>query len=261
MTSNVEHMARRVGQHDWLEKAARVGYAVNGLMHLLIAWIALQVAWGFSGDSADQSGALSQLSNNTFGRVMLWIAVIGFLGLAILQLTKGFAGTAYEAKDRVKEGSKGLVYLVLTWTAFTYAKGDSSNSEQTINDVTASLMARPFGMALVGLVGAVIIGVGIYHVVKGWKKKFISDLDKHPGTFFVRSGQIGYVARGVALFIVGGLFILAAINSNPAEAGGLDAALRSLTDEPFGKPLLTLIALGFAAFGVYSFARAKHAEV
>lgn len=261
MTSNVEHVARRVGQQDWLEKAARVGYAVNGLMHLLIAWIALQVAWGFSGDTADQSGALSQLSSNPFGRVLLWIGVIGFLGLTILQLTKAIAGTAYETKDRLKEGAKAVAYAALAWTAFKYAQGGSSNSEQQINDFTASLMAKPFGMALVALIGVVIVGIGVYHVIKGWKKKFISDLDQHPGAFFVRSGQIGYIARGVALFIVGGLFILAAVNSNPAEAGGLDAALRSLTDEPFGRPLLTLIAFGFAAFGVYSFARAKHATV
>lgn len=261
MTSNVEHLAHRVGQHDWLDKAARVGYAVNGLLHLLIAWIALQIAFGFSGDSADQSGALSHLSNNTFGRIMLWIAVAGFIGLTILQLTKAFAGTAYKTSDRVKEGSKAPVYAVLAWTAFNYAKGDSSNSEQSINDFTASLMAKPLGMALVAAIGVVIIGIGVYHVVKGWKKKFISDLDEHPGAFFVRSGQIGYIARGGALFIVGGLFVLAAINGNPAEAGGLDAALRSLTDEPFGVPLLVLIAFGFAAFGVYSFARAKHADV
>ncbi len=261
MTANVEHVAHRVGQNDWLDKAARVGYAVNGLLHLLIAYIAIQIAIGSSGDSADQSGALSQLSSNAFGRVVLWIAVIGFVGLTILQLTKGIAGTAYETKDRLKEGSKAIVYAALAWTAFNYAKGDSSNSEQQINDFTASLMAKPLGMALVALIGIVIIGIGVYHVVKGWKKKFISDLDQHPGTFFVRSGQIGYIARGVALFIVGGLFVLAAINSNPAEAGGLDAALRSLTDEPFGRPLLALIAFGFAAFGVYSFARAKHADV
>jgi hypothetical protein len=257
----MKQAARRVGQHDWLDKAARVGYAVNGLLHLLIAWIAIQIAIGSSGDSADQSGALSHLSNNTFGRIMLWIAVVGFVGLTILQLTKAIAGTAYKASDRLKEGSKAIVYAALAWTAFNYAKGDSSNSEQQINDFTASLMAKPLGMALVALIGVVIIGIGVYHVNKGWKKKFISDLDQHPGTFFVRSGQIGYIARGVALFIVGGLFVLAAINSNPAEAGGLDAALRSLTDEPFGRPLLALIAFGFAAFGVYSFARAKHANV
>jgi hypothetical protein len=259
-TDDVKQMAQRAGENDAVEKAARVGYVVNGLMHLLIGWIALQIAWGFSGDSADQSGALSHLSNNGLGRTILWIGVVGFLGLVVWQLTEAIGGSP-KASDRVKAVSKALVYAALAWTAFTFASGSHSSSKSQTTDFTASLMSKPFGSALVVIVGAVVFGVAVYHVRKGWKKKFLSDLDTNPGTFFVRSGQIGYIAKGVALTIVAFLFVYAAMTNNPKEATGLDGALRSLVDEPFGKPLLTFIAIGFVAYGIYSFARARHGDV
>ena len=42
---------------------------------------------------------------------------------------------------------------------------------------------------------------------------------------------------------------------------GLDGALKTLRDEPFGTALLVAMALGFAAYGLYSFSRSRHARV
>ena len=75
-----------------------------------------------------------------------------------------------------------------------------------------------------------------------------------------RLGQVGYPAKGVALAVVGGLIGWAAISFDPEKASGLDGALRTLLDAPFGKALLTLVALGIAAFGVYVFFRARFPE-
>ena len=45
--------ARQVGQSDGLENLARVGLLAYGLVHLLVAWIAIQLAWfGGSEESA-----------------------------------------------------------------------------------------------------------------------------------------------------------------------------------------------------------------
>lgn len=74
----------------------------------------------------------------------------------------------------------------------------------------------------------------------------------------VRLGQAGYVAKGVSLGIVGGLSVLAAWTYDPQKAGGLDTALQTLLDQPLGPYLLTLVALGIAAFGAYCFAWARY---
>jgi hypothetical protein len=261
----VKLAASRASDHPALEAAARVGYAVSGLLHLLIGWITVQIAVGGSGKSADQSGALGALANNGLGKLLLWLAVVGFLGLALWQLTDAAVGHAGADKvvwgERAKAFGKAAVYLVLAWSSFSFARGKSSSSKSQSQDFTASLLEKPGGRALVVLVGVGVIAVGAYHVHKGWTKKFLQDLEDHPGTWATRAGRFGYVAKGVALAIVGFLFCAAGFHKQAKEASGLDGALRSLRDEPFGSGLLVVMALGFASYGLYSFARARHAKV
>ena len=128
-------------------------------------------------------------------------------------------------------------------------------------DFTASLLDKPGGRVLVIIIGIAVIAVGAYHVYKGAKKKFLQDLQDHPGTWATRAGRVGYIAKGVALVIVGFLFCAAGVHKQAKEASGLDGALKSLRDQPFGPALLVVMAVGFAAFGLYSFSRAKHAKV
>ena len=122
-------------------------------------------------------------------------------------------------------------------------------------------MGSPGGRLLVGVVGLVVLGIAGYHVYKGWTKKFLEDLREHPGDWAVTAGRIGYIAKGVALVIVGFFFLVAAWQADPDKAQGLDGALKTLKDAPFGPFLLTLVAVGIAAYGVYSFARSRYARV
>jgi hypothetical protein len=257
----VRYAAQRAENQDALLMAARVGYAVNGVLHLLIGWIALSLAWGLgASQSADQSGALGTLASNTFGRVLLWIAVVGWLGLGLWHLLQAVISRG-DAKDRLKYAAKGATYLAVCWLAFEFARGSSSSSSEQTADFTGSLMSQPFGTALVILVGLVIIGVGIYHIHKGWKKKFLADLVEHPGEAVEKLARFGYIAKGVALIVVGGLFGIAALENDPEEATGLDGALKTLLDAPAGQWLVTLVGLGFIAFAIYSFVRAKKARI
>ncbi|HEV7195957.1 MAG TPA: DUF1206 domain-containing protein [Pedococcus sp.] len=264
-TYDVKRVASRASDHPALEAAARAGYAVSGLLHLLIGWIALQVAFGSVSKSADQSGALSALSANGLGKLLLWVAVAGFLGLALWQVADAVAGHPGSGRDawggRAKAAGKAVVYLALAWSAFGFARGRVTSSKAQSVDFTANLLAKPGGRAVVVVVGLAIVAVGIYHVVKGWTRKFLRDLEDSPGTWATRAGRVGYIAKGVALVIVGILFSAAGLHQQANEATGLDGALRTLRNEPFGMVLLALMAVGFAAFGLYSFARARHAKV
>ncbi|MBO1751580.1 DUF1206 domain-containing protein [Actinotalea sp. BY-33] len=261
MTHSARSAAAEAGDHPVVEKGARLGYAANGVLHLVLGWLALQLALGSSSGDADQSGALAQLGSTAIGSVLLWLIVVGFVLLALWQLSE--VAVRDSAGDRVKAGAKAVVYAVLAVTAFRSVQGSGSGSsgdEQTTS-LTATLMEQPFGRVLVGLVGLGIIAVGVYHVVKGWKKKFLEDLQRHPGTWGERAGRAGYVAKGIALAVVGGLFGWAAVTHDPEEAQGLDGALQTILEAPFGQVLLVLVALGLAAYGVYSFFRARYGKV
>ena len=86
-------------------------------------------------------------------------------------------------------------------------------------------MVLPFGQVLVGAVGAIVIGVGIAQIVKGVKQKFTEDLDRGVRPAVRRLGTVGYCVKGIALGIIGGLFVWAAVTYDPKKAGGMDAAL------------------------------------
>ena len=261
-TTEASTAAREAGNSKVVEWGARLGYITVGVIHLLIAWIALKVAWGIGGGSkkADTSGALQTLSSSGGGIVLLWICVVGFLLLAVWQLFEAALGFG-ETADRLKAAAKGVTYLFFAWSTFKVGQGASSSAEKQTEDFTAGLMGSPGGRLLVGVVGLVVLGIAGYHVYKGWTKKFLEDLRENPGQWAVTAGRIGYIAKGIALVIVGFFFLVAAWKADPDKAQGLDGALKTLKDAPFGPFLLTLVAAGIAAYGVYSFARSRYARV
>ncbi|NNM45355.1 DUF1206 domain-containing protein [Knoellia koreensis] len=263
-STDVKGAADRASDHPALTAAARAGYAVSGLIHLLIGWIALQVALGGGGKNADQSGALSTLAGNPLGKALLWVAVIGFLALAIVQLAEALLASG-EGKDLWKDRGKAVgqmvLYLALASSALTFARGGSKNSRSQSQDFTASLLDKPGGRLLVIVIGLAVLAAGGYHVYKGWSEKFLEDLESHPGRAATVLGRVGFIAKGLVLAIVGVLFVAAGLHRRAAEASGMDGALKSLREQPFGTILLILIAAGLVAFGLYCFARAKHAKV
>jgi hypothetical protein len=54
---------------------------------------------------------------------------------------------------------------------------------------------------------------------------------------------------------------VAAWTADAQDVKGLDGALKSFLALPFGRALLTVVALGIAGYGVYSFARARYARL
>ena len=260
MTSSVHGAARGASDHPIVEKGARLGYAASGVLHLVLGWLAVQLAWGSDSGSADQTGALEQLAENPVGGVLLWLVVVGLVLLGVWQAAEAVVGK--ETKDRVKAAAKAVGYLALAFTALRVATGSGGgDSEEQTTSITATIMENPLGRVLVGLVGLGIVGVGVYHVVKGWKRKFLDDLRSHPPHGVELAGRVGYIAKGIALGVVGILFVAAAMQDDADEAGGMDAALNSLLDLPAGPVILTVVGLGIAAYGVYSFGRAKYAKV
>ncbi|GIG19862.1 membrane protein [Cellulomonas chitinilytica] len=259
-------------ERSW-ELAARCGYVVSGVLHGLIGLLALRLALGDESKEADQSGALQTVAQTPFGAVVLWFAVVAFVALGAWQAAIALRGRPGASSgpgersrgERAKAAAKAVVYLALAVTSYAFATGGGSSSDQQTTDTTARLMQAPGGRLLVGVVGAAVVVVGVYHVVKGLRQKFLRDLRALPGgrvgTAVRWSGMVGYVAKGVALAVVGVLFVVAAWHANPQEAGGIDTALRTLQQQPAGDLLLALVAVGLMAFGVYSFVRARFGKV
>lgn len=232
-----------------------VGLMAYGLIHLLIAWIALQVAWGGSREEASHHGALQELADTPFGGIMLWAVAIGLFALVIWQGLE----LAFGAHKATAVG-RGLVYLALGISALRVATGSGGSSEARQKALSARLMTETPGRILVGLAGLAVIAVAAHHFYKAVTRQFTRDLTGGVSSNTILLGRIGYGVKGVALLIVGGLIAWAAISYEPAKAGELDTALRTLKGQPFGPFLLTAVALGIACFGVYCFVWSRNAK-
>jgi hypothetical protein len=245
-----------------------VGLVSYGIVHLVLAWISAQVALsGGGGEDASSIGALKQLGQQPFGLALLWVMAIGLLALVLWQGLVAIGGKpGSDPKDQLKNRGRAIgravVYLVLGVTAARVAagagSGGSGNAEET---VSARLMSVPFGRVLVVAVGVAVLAVGISQIVKGVKQNFVEDdLAGGVGRGVIILGTVGWVAKGVALGLIGLLFGWAALKHDPKKAGGMDAALGTLRDQPFGPVLLLIMTAGFVAFGLYCFAWAKNAK-
>ncbi len=259
VSGSAKKAAGRTGDHPVVEWGARLGYGASGVLHLLLAYLTAQIALGDGGTQASQSGALATLAAEPVGQVLLWVIAVGFALLAVWQLTEVI--TRSETFDKAKAGGKLVLYGALAWTSFTFASGGRTSSNKQTQDFTVTLMKAPAGRLLVGLLGVAVIGIAAYHVYKGWREKFLDDLQEHPGRWVVIAAKVGYIGKGIALAAVGILFITAAIQQQAGTVTGMDGALRSMQDLPAGPVILLGIALGLAAYGVYSFARARYARV
>ena len=254
-----------------LELLARVGLVAYGLVHLLIGWLALQIAWnGSSGRSADASGALKTLAAQPFGKALLWLLVIGLAALAVWQAGTAIWGHrhrdgAQRTRKRVTSAARVVVYAALAYSAASVARGAGSSSSQSQKQVTAGVLDWPGGRVIVVLAGLVIIGVGVAHIAKAVKQSFLEDLDTSSMSVKTRKvvarlGSGGYLAKGVALGVLGGLLAYATATYD-RQRTGLDGAMQTIADQPFGKFLLTAVAAGFLAFGLFAFVQSRHRQM
>ena len=277
-TGQLGDAAQQLHRSTALELVMRVGIVAFGLVHLLIAWIALDLAWTTDKRSANSRGALHSLAAQPFGGVLLWVTAIALVGLAIWQLLEAVVGRSprrgfSRVRRRLTCLGRACVCGVLAVLAFGMAAnsgggggkgggGGGSGAGSSKDTMTAHVLNMTGGQTLVTLIGLGIVAVGIFEFAYGVRKSFRDDLDPRAlsgihGTAVERLGQAGYMAKGIAVGIVGGLFVWAAVTYDPNKAGGLDSALKTLLDQPFGAWLLSAVALGLAAFGVFCAAWAR----
>jgi flagellar biogenesis protein FliO len=269
--SNVRYTASRAADSKPLEYLVRGGFICYGVIHLLFAWVAMQVAVGRSDAESDQSGALQNLASKPFGETMVIVVVVGMVALAIWQAFEAVIGESGErdseaVAERVISGARAIVYLWLAWIGVRVVSGTNASQGDNQQRNASSLMDSTGGRWLVGLIGVVVVAVGVGLLIYGVKKKFVKHLNTMRMTPTVhrttrRLGVVGYSAKGVAYALAGGLVVIAAVTYDPDKARGLDSALKTLAGQPYGPWLLALIALGIAAFGVFCFAQARYRKV
>jgi len=267
-----KRVAQEAEQSAPFQVLARAGYGASGLVHILIGAIALVVAVGGDGVT-DQSGALMAVASVPFGFVLLWCVAVTLWALAAWQLLDGILmGAASDSGRevvskwgrRIGAWGQAVIFAALGAIAAAAALGARVNTEEATEAASRELLRFPGGPVLLVLAGLGIGIGGVVFIVMGVRRSFRNKVDlpdTKSGRAIAGLGLVGFIAKGVALVIVGLLLIIASLSSNAATAGGLDGALRALLKLPYGPLLVTEVGLGFIAYGIFCLFRARYARL
>jgi hypothetical protein len=253
---------------------ARWGYATKGLVYLLIGALALKLALGLGGAATSRAGALRVIDVGPVGRVLLAIITVGLIGYALWSLLRAAvdpegAGRGLKgAAQRVGYAIIGVSYATTAYAALRIVLGSGgggggAGSDAATRSWTARLLALPFGVALVVVVGLVVIGVAAFLGYRAYAAKLdrrldLSRLSAQGRRAVLVLGRGGYAALGVVFGLVGLFLVVAALRHNPHEARGLGGALADLLQQPYGHVLLAVVALGLIAYGGYALVQARY---
>ncbi|MCW2494461.1 DUF1206 domain-containing protein [Jatrophihabitans sp.] len=267
--ADVRTAARRSADGPFMAGAARFGLGSRAVVYLVIAWLALQIASGHHNHQANQRGAMADIVHHTFGSVIVAVLGIGLAAYGLWRLSQaafGVAGEGTKAGPRLQSLARGVIYLGLSVSTFTFLAGASTQGQaEQQSTLTARLMRHTSGRWLVGAAGLVVIVVGLAMIRDGLRRKFedqlrMNELNARTRTAVVTLGVVGTAARGIVFAVAGGMVLDAAWTFDPGKSAGLDGALRTLADRSFGALLLGTLSLGLAAFGLFGLASARWAK-
>ncbi|MCC0179485.1 DUF1206 domain-containing protein [Waterburya agarophytonicola K14] len=258
-----------------METFARFGYAAKGFVYGEIGILALLAAFSVGGgDTTDTSGALQAISQQPFGKILLASIALGLVGYALWRLIQGIKDPQDKGRDakgiftRLGHISSGIVYLGVAINAGLLAIGASSSGGESNSkqDWTVMVLQQPLGRWLVGIAGALTIGIGFWRIYRAYKTKFrkklnLNELSSQKQNLLVNISRFGIAARGVVFVMIGFFIIQAAKNYDPEKVKGLDGALLTLAQQPFGKALLALMALGLICYAIYLLIQARYRRI
>ncbi|MHA7218049.1 DUF1206 domain-containing protein [Arthrobacter sp. MDT1-48-3] len=262
-TARAADAVEQVSDTRALDVAARLGFAALAVVHILIGVIALRLAFGGNGE-AEPTGALEEVAEGPLGTPIMWICAVGCAGLALWQLSEAtlrarHLPTGERIGKHISSGALVVIYGSMAGTFARFGLGDGPDSSESTVDFTRSLLSSGPGVVLVFVAAAVVLGIGAHFVVKGIRRGFRPELrtfeDTTRGRLIDLLGVVGHVAKGLALLLVGGLFVIAGLTRDPQESTGLDGSLKALQYHPFGVHVLTVIAIGLVCYGVFAIIR------
>ena len=264
---HAERAAREAS--PWIESLARMGYVAKGVVYVVIGSLALREALGLGGETTGPSSAFRSIGSQPFGSIMVALLAAGLACYALWKLVQGIMDPDEKGSDahgilrRVGYVGSCVIRCCLAFIAAQSILGAEDSSEDAM---TASAMAYqpPLGQLLVGVVGLVVIGVGLYQLYAAYEAKFLPEpkLERmgESGTRWITyAGRVGTTA--LAIGVAGAFLLLAAYRSDPSETRGLGEALETLQRQPLGSYMLATIAAGLIVYGVFMFAVARYRHI
>ncbi|HXD81155.1 MAG TPA: DUF1206 domain-containing protein [Candidatus Acidoferrum sp.] len=260
---------KRAAANPALELLERLGYLVRGALYAVMGLLALKIVLSVAGGKAtDLTGSLVVMVSNPFGKFVLVIVAIGLTAYSLWGFTRAIYDPLHRGSDasgymaRLGFVTSAVSYAAIVYFAIQLLAGSSATTNDGTKNTIASVLTHPAGGALTILIGLVVIGVALGQFLESYRATFARDLkgaEMSPRTrdIAVKLGRFGMFARGVIFLIIGWFVVQAGIHHDPAQTQGFSGAFVFLLAQPFGRILLGIVALGFVALGLHSFACAR----
>ena len=261
---------KRAAENPGLELLERVGYVARGILYVVMGSLALGLVLGVGGKATDPSGSLATLAGGASGKVLLLVMAIGLAAYSLWGFVRAIFDPLHRGEDppgvweRLGFAWSGVAYAGLTVFALELLVGTGGRAatQDSTQEAISSFFALPAGHWVVIAIGLISIAGGIGQFVEAKRARFKDDMKREEMTpakqkFMVTMGRLGYLARGVTFTLVGWFVFQAGLHRDPAQARGYSGAFTFLLSQPYGHLLLGLVALGFVALGLHSFAAAR----
>ena len=269
---DVSLRARRAGHSKWFDWAGRFGLAAQGVSYAIVAVLALMLAAGLGGKTADRPDALRTLADETLGGALLVVLGAGFAAYAAWRFATAFldrdndGGDAKGLGKRAGDFFKGVFYAALAFSVVRILFGSGGEGgEKGTDQKAAGVLGWPLGREIVFALALAVAVAAVWNIYRGVSRKFEDDLEigtSHTVRCWIgRIGLVGLVARGVAFGIIAWFLGKAAWQFDPKEAVGLGGALAKLASAPAGHALLAVVATGLLAFALFCTAQARWRDV
>lgn len=268
---NLKQPMQQTVAHPGFEKLARLGYAAKGIVYFIVGLLAAQAAIGTGGRTTDTSGALQEIVVQPFGKLLLSLVTLGIIGYVVWRFAQalldpeqtGQSNSAKRIVQRIGYLISAIAYSGLALTAIRLILGSGGTNGEATQDWTKLVLAQPLGQWLVGLAGAIVLGVGVSYFYQAYSAKFqrhfkLNQMSSTERKWAKRLGRFGIAARGVVFCIIGLFVIIAALQSDATQVKGLGEALAVLAQQPYGSWILGTVALGLIAYSIYSLIEARY---
>ncbi|MEO8973383.1 MAG: DUF1206 domain-containing protein, partial [Ktedonobacteraceae bacterium] len=127
-----ERSTRNAATSPVMVMLARLGYAIKGVLYIIIGVLAAFLGFGHGGSATDQRGALGAISALPFGKFLLVIVTIGLFAFGLWSIIQAVFDTEGEGKKakgiiaRIGYAAVGVSYILLGFGALRVVTGSGS---------------------------------------------------------------------------------------------------------------------------------------